>query len=318
MSMKINHVEGVRASFGWMLIQIAVSILLGIWICFWLSGGNFIAKSHLFDVIDQAIRRPLTALVWVVFAFLAISLARFYWRKWRLLRAKTVRLSGDEHSYATLLNDAPIEIPEEDFLGFSRIAEQWAKSILVKPDAKSLVFALTEPWGTGKSSMINLVAHYVGERGDDAIIVRYNPWYFTDSKQILESFISTLFRQIEEKVDGSESLRIGQTEKNIKDALLLWNPDSYLSRVARSISQVSDGEQETLETSLDEAESIVSIIGRPMLFVIDDMDRLDERSLAACLMALRLIGNIRGITYLVAISSDHAATLLKDYGGTTS
>jgi len=60
-------------------------------------------------------------------------------------------------------NDKPIEGPEDDQFGFSPFAEALAQSIIKNENPEGTVMAIHGPWGSGKSSVINLVKHYLRE-----------------------------------------------------------------------------------------------------------------------------------------------------------
>lgn len=62
------------------------------------------------------------------------------------------------------LNDKPIERPDDDQFGFSPFAEKFAQSIIKNENPEGTVIAINGPWGSGKSSVINLVKHYLKEK----------------------------------------------------------------------------------------------------------------------------------------------------------
>ena len=62
------------------------------------------------------------------------------------------------------LNDKPIERPDDDQFGLSPFAEALAQSIIKNENPEGTVMAIHGPWGSGKSSVINLVKHYLKEK----------------------------------------------------------------------------------------------------------------------------------------------------------
>ena len=63
-----------------------------------------------------------------------------------------------------LLSDEPIERPEKDKFDFKRFAQSIARSIIKNNNPEGIVIAINGPWGSGKSSVINLVKHYLEEK----------------------------------------------------------------------------------------------------------------------------------------------------------
>ena len=61
-------------------------------------------------------------------------------------------------------NDKPIERPDDDRFGFSPFAEALAQSIIKNKNPEGTVIAIHGPWGSGKSSVINLVKHYLKKK----------------------------------------------------------------------------------------------------------------------------------------------------------
>ncbi|MYK07947.1 MAG: hypothetical protein F4040_09740, partial [Synechococcus sp. SB0670_bin_20] len=62
------------------------------------------------------------------------------------------------------LDDRPIERPEDDMFGFSQFAEALAQSIIKNENPAGMAIAIHGPWGSGKSSVINLVRYYLEKK----------------------------------------------------------------------------------------------------------------------------------------------------------
>lgn len=61
----------------------------------------------------------------------------------------------------TILSDRALEDPTEDRLGFAPFAKNLADAICNVSAEECLVFALYGPWGTGKTTLLNFVLHYI-------------------------------------------------------------------------------------------------------------------------------------------------------------
>ena len=57
-------------------------------------------------------------------------------------------------------DDKPIRSPEEDILGFNPLAKVIADSISRMEEPEGTVISINGPWGSGKSSVVNLVRHH--------------------------------------------------------------------------------------------------------------------------------------------------------------
>ena len=61
-------------------------------------------------------------------------------------------------------SDTPIASPEDDILNRNEYAERLATTIIEWDKSDSIVFAINAKWGYGKSSLLNLVKHYVKKK----------------------------------------------------------------------------------------------------------------------------------------------------------
>jgi predicted KAP-like P-loop ATPase len=89
--------------------------------------------------------------------------------------------------------DRPIASREEDLLGRGRFAESLASAIRGWKGEESLIIGLYGPWGSGKSSIKNLVLQSLRRDVTDCpLIVEFNPWQWAGQDKLAEAF----FREI--------------------------------------------------------------------------------------------------------------------------
>jgi predicted KAP-like P-loop ATPase len=73
--------------------------------------------------------------------------------------------------------DRPIESATHDLLGRSSFAALLAQKISQWREKESLVIALYGPWGSGKSSIKNLILEKLAEEKHKPLTpVEFNPW----------------------------------------------------------------------------------------------------------------------------------------------
>lgn len=58
-------------------------------------------------------------------------------------------------------NDAPILTPDDDRFGIDRFAQSLAKSFKNIDSPIGATIAINGPWGSGKSSAVNLIRHHL-------------------------------------------------------------------------------------------------------------------------------------------------------------
>jgi len=84
--------------------------------------------------------------------------------------------------------DRPISTRAEDKLGRSQFAQAIARAIAAWQGRDSLVIGLYGGWGSGKSSVKNMIVEALGTKPNDARVIEFNPWQFANRNRLAESF----------------------------------------------------------------------------------------------------------------------------------
>jgi predicted KAP-like P-loop ATPase len=73
--------------------------------------------------------------------------------------------------------DRPCSDPQDDLFGHAPFAENLANSICRYPGNDGLVLALYGPWGSGKSTVLQYVRHFLDHlpENEQPVVVDFNP-----------------------------------------------------------------------------------------------------------------------------------------------
>lgn len=88
--------------------------------------------------------------------------------------------------------DRPISRRDEDQLYRRKFAEELARAVRGWKGNDSLVIALYGPWGSGKSSIKNMVIDALRSIPDSATVVDFNPWQVANRAQLSEAFFDEI------------------------------------------------------------------------------------------------------------------------------
>lgn len=98
-----------------------------------------------------------------------------------------------DNSNLSLATDTPIKAREQDLIGRIPFAERLADILKSAAGPESLVIGLYGPWGSGKTSVINLVENALSRKDDDGkagvSVVRFEPWNYLTAEQLLAQFL---------------------------------------------------------------------------------------------------------------------------------
>lgn len=202
-------------------------------------------------------------------------------------------------------HDDPVRSARDDRFGRSHVAQRVARLISESHTwDSSLVFGLTGPWGSGKSSLIEMICESLGTSDVEWSIARFTPWATTSTESLLAEFYAALSSSLPK--DGSKAAKRALAAcAQVASPLLGLVPG-----VGGALSRAADMGLRALERrpawdgvftkSADELKAL----GRPVLVVADDIDRLQPDELAAFLKVVRLLGRFPGVSYLIAYDED--------------
>jgi len=89
--------------------------------------------------------------------------------------------------------DEPIRSSAEDRLNRVGFATELARAVARFERPESLVIGIYGAWGTGKTSLLNLIEEKLQEESTDPpVVFRFDPWGFSDQDQLTGRFFSEL------------------------------------------------------------------------------------------------------------------------------
>ena len=90
-----------------------------------------------------------------------------------------------------LTNDTPITTSEDDHFGIDPFAQALAKAISTMHSPEGVVIGVNGPWGSGKSSVLNLILYHLKESIETGKIkvVRFSLWWISGTEAIAGAFL---------------------------------------------------------------------------------------------------------------------------------
>ena len=102
--------------------------------------------------------------------------------------------------------DLPITKSEEDALNRSNFAKNLAQAVIQCTFPTSFSIGLYGKWGSGKTSLLNMVIEEIENIEESTIILRFNPWLCSDSKQLVIQFFKQMSAVIKLKKPAEEKV----------------------------------------------------------------------------------------------------------------
>lgn len=132
-----------------------------------------------------------------------VSLPRWYFLSWGVValvgawslgRLRVTSQPRQQETVANLLvSDSPIEDPRQDVMGLTALAQGLSNFIRNERTQPPLTLAVTGEWGTGKSSVLNLLRNDLAWRGFRP--VWFNAWHHQQEENLLAALYSAIITQ---------------------------------------------------------------------------------------------------------------------------
>lgn len=205
-------------------------------------------------------------------------------------------------------SDRPIESCSEDKLNRSTFVEKVANALGSLKTNDSVVVGLSGDWGSGKTSLINMICESIsgdgGAPADECIIVRFNPWNVIEPDNIVRQLFQSLYEGLK-----NWGVSAGKSEV-VHEVLGLM--DEYTNALnsghIKAISRVSYGvlsrkNRKTRNSILLLKEKISERLEKfkvTTIVVIDDIDRLRSDQICSIFQLVAVVADFPSVNYLLA------------------
>ena len=211
--------------------------------------------------------------------------------------------------------DRPIERLEDDRLGRRSFAESVARHILATRAEHGFTAAVTGEWGSGKTSVLNMIGETLERETDEVVVLRFNPWLFRGTAELVTRFFDELSAQIGEgKFDQLKDVARLLTGFGKLIAPHIPVPGADLA--ATVAGNLTD--KLTEPTSLlSERDHLSKALGKAKIRVvvfIDDIDRLEYGETRELMRLVRLTSDLPYLIFLLAFDRKHVGKSFDEIG----
>ncbi len=166
---------------------------------------------------------------------------------------------------------------------------------------QSYAIGITGEWGVGKTTFLNLLKKKIVEKAE---VVDFNPWMCRSPEQVTKDFFASLRHQLSPKYSTlSNSLK--EYARSINN-LTLTPHSAFGLELSLPIKE------ESLYAKKKNLSDKFSRLPRPVVVVIDDVDRLEREEVFEVLRLIRNTGDLNNTIYLVAYDKEYVTTVLEE------
>lgn len=261
-------------------VDLLIGAALGVW-------ADFLLAPKLVKVHGVIIRQDMS---WapLVLGMLLLVLLTSVIRDFIAHKAKS---RGQVH----FLTDDEIEDEQEDVLGITEQAKAFAETVMATEAQAGLVFGLDAPWGTGKTSFLNL-AERVWKKSESTVVVKFQTLRYASEPDLSDRFIRELCTAIKQQTFAPEFAPVA---------------DRY-SRMLKGKADVSflgfklslEPSTETIDELLEDIDTVLKQSKRRLVVIIEDLDRLEPKLVNNVLFTVRRTFRLRQAAYILCYDAE--------------
>lgn len=257
---------------------------------------------------------------------------RPFWNRWfsgeRWLSSERVPTEGATQTKESVpvkvskhFDDKPIEKPEDDRFGFDTFSSAIATSIAGNKQPEGTVVAIHGPWGTGKSSIVNLIKHHLATEPEakDIEVLNFNCWWFKGEEALALEFFRQLYgvmdqADVEKAKDAVSKLgsRILSGSSSFVGAAINLAAPGIGGAASSGMNLLADliKQDKTVESFHTEVSEALIQCDKRYLIVIDDIDRLSPEEALLIFRLVKSVGRLPKVMYLLAYDRDIADNIV--------
>lgn len=217
---------------------------------------------------------------------------------------------------ASISADNPITKPEDDALGRIKPAQSFAQQVLALDPSEGVVVGVLGPWGSGKTSFVNLAREHLNESG--LAILEFNPWMFSGADQLVQAFFIELSAQLKLRPDFAE---IGKLVEDYGETFtgLGWLPlvGPWIERgraTTKVLAKLLQRRKQGIRPIQYKVRQALSKLEKPIVVILDDIDRLSTSEIRDVFKVVRLTANFPNVIYLLVFDRTRVEQALGEQG----
>lgn len=213
--------------------------------------------------------------------------------------------------------ERPINNPGDDKLERAGFIRRLGEAVIVRSTKKAtgVIIGITGPWGSGKSSILNLLAKDLTETYPDAIVVRFDPWLISGRNDLINEFIAELIAELQQKPNGKKRFKAA-IGKLVSYGCTLSPLASLLpyagTALKDALRQAKEhlGREKSLHEQRRELMEALASLDVPIVVLIDELDRIEDEEIRIVAQLVRSVADFPGVSYVLAYDADRVIRAL--------
>lgn len=225
-------------------------------------------------------------------------------------------MNEPENIPVSIESDRPQVDPSKDAFGYSPFAKHISRTIQKTPNPEGLVIAIHGPWGTGKTTILNFVKHFLNElpEPERIIVIDFNPWWFSDREHLAAQFIGQFQASLPKsgKLYGQLRDALSHYGGGISSAVITYaGGPAWVEKLFGWAFTLLKKKPKDVPGLKKQASAAIKKTGKRFVFIIDDIDRLTPNEICEVFKVVKALADFPNVIYLLSYDQAVVAKALK-------
>lgn len=214
--------------------------------------------------------------------------------------------------------DVPIKTINDDELNRADFSIRVAESILNYDSEECLVLGLMGEWGSGKTSIRNMIFEHINVENNKHVLIKFNPWYFSNQDSLLFHFFDELTEGFN-KTDIFNDIytRVSKLKNKLVSATTI-NAGLNGTGISLNLKEFfNKKDYETFNSIKDDLRKLFVGLDYKIIISIDDIDRLTDDEIKQIFLLVKSLANFPNVIYILSFEDSVVKKALssKSYSG---
>jgi predicted KAP-like P-loop ATPase len=216
------------------------------------------------------------------------------------------------------VGDNPIKSGVDDRLQRLDSVKSLVSDIRDVDASEGYVVGIVGSWGSGKTSIVNMIREEL-EQEPAIPIIDFNPWFFSGTNELVESFFRELAAQM--RLKGDRLAKIANTVDMYGGLLSPVSAIPYvgawfdrLRGAAKVIKEFQDKRKGSINVQREELSTELAGLETPIVVIVDDIDRLEISEIRDIFKLVRLTASFPNVIYVLAFDRERVEEALSQSG----
>ena len=212
-----------------------------------------------------------------------------------------------------MLTDQPILTAKDDLLERAAFAGQIASAMLSCPPGRrgSFVIGLCGKWGSGKTSVLNMVDEALrSPKAKKPIVIQFNPWDYPSEELLPGQLLQTLADELYKRSHGKKLNKAAKAMEKYASSLETCLPNfssETLAELRGAAPKKKKKKRDATQRVIKRRNKVYKDLRKQkqkIYVVMDDIDRLSAQRIRNVLQLVKAVAGFPRFVYLLSFDQD--------------